>query len=163
MGLRNSVFKEGKYMNEIHIDMFAFLDALFIFFAWYLGRNMGLKVRRVPTKAFCATYSYVACLISIFMMTAERFGDIEFIFDRFNGWDTNPAWSFFLTFFVIVGTGITVAMVCYNLLMVRTKQSNKVKERKAKRKVIRVNFGEYNQMAYGDTCTVEEMVPVLID
>ena len=149
-------------MNELHIDLFLFFDCLFIFFAWYLGRNMGLKQHRVPTKGFCATYSYVVCLISVFLMAAERYGDIEFLFEKYNGFDTNPAYAEIMAIFAIAVFGIIVAVICYNLLMVRTKKSQKAKERKMKRKIIRVNFGEFNQMAYGDNCTIEEMVPVLV-
>lgn len=119
--------------------------------AWLFGN---VKVNKIlmffvsmATGGFCG--GMILC--------ESRLGMLQ-LFDTINGFDSHPAYSSIEAVIVSFLLGVAIAVICYKL---STRKSSHKKKAKKQKKIDRVDYGELNQIAYGKSITVQELVPVL--
>lgn len=120
----------------------------FILCSLYFGRY---KLKKAP-MAFCSILSGATVTFSV---AAESLRGLVQLFLDFNGFDTSPKIARFCALMAIFLTGILVAGVCYLLYTRNSKE--RVKRRRTSG---RTDFGDLNEIAYGDSVTILELVPV---
>lgn len=110
---------------------------------------------RNTKKGWMAVLSVVTGFVTAFSIVVESFAGIVQLLDKYNGFDVNPVYSVFGAMFFAIIAGAIVAGVCYVLA---TRNS---KNRKRVAKKSRADYGDLNEIAYGSSITVQELVPVL--
>ena len=110
------------------------------------------NMKKVPMAA-CG---FIVASVTVFSVTAESFRGLVSIFDKLNGFDTNAAYALFEAMVACIVIGVAVGVAFYKL---STRNSKPSKSKKRNRS--RADYGEFNEMVYGKTCTPVELVEVL--
>ena len=116
----------------------------FIITALFFGRY---KLKRLP-MAFCSLLSGVTVIFSVTFESLS--GLTQFCLD-YNGFDAHPLLARVCALVTIYLTGIFVTVLCYLLYTRNSKE--RVKKR---RHIERTDYGDLNEIAYGDSMTIDE-------
>ena len=92
------------------------------------------------------------------ILCESRLGMLQ-LFDMINRFDSHPVYSSIEALIVSFLLGVAIAIICYKLSTRKTSHKKKAKKQK---RSDRADYGDLNQIAYGKSITVQELVPVLL-